>query len=418
MIKLLNITPHVGGGVGNVIKELTNNLLVSQTIICLDEIKNNNINSTIIFDDMINHISDILDMIKDSDIVLLHYWNHPLLYKFLLENDIPECRLIVWSHTLGIYHPYNIHKDIVDMSSIFVLASEASYESPVIKNTFDKDKIKVIRSTGGIEQFNNLKRIEHEGINILYVGTLDYSKLHRNFVNMCLSINRENVKFILCGEMSDEVLNDINNCSHPEKFIIKGKIDNIKEQLQIADIFGYPLSDKNYSTGELVLGEAMIAGIVPVVIDNLPESYIVQNNYNGLIVSESEYSNAVMKLIDDIDLRNRLSTNAIESAKEIYSTKKMINGWKSLIYDIMFCNKKNIILNYNTNCIDGFNIFAYSLDDLQNLFLNYDEEKIIDLFKSSDQWNSLNKGSVRQYLSYFPDDTNLKELVRLLDNIT
>ena len=107
---ILHITPHLGGGIGTVLlKWLCFDKTNNHCVITLDYAndyavsvcKDNNI-------PLLSQISrpEITEKIIKADIVVVHFWNHPLLYDFLIRTFLPESRLIFWSHVSGANPPY------------------------------------------------------------------------------------------------------------------------------------------------------------------------------------------------------------------------------------------------------------------------------------------------------------------------
>ena len=64
----------------------------------------------------------------------------------------------------------------------------------------------------------------------------------------------------------------------------------------------------------------------------------------------------------------------------------------------------------------GSTVFMESLGPEAKPFREYVDavNNIKKLFHDNPQWASENKGSVRQYLRYFPDDHHLRELVKMI----
>jgi hypothetical protein len=64
----------------------------------------------------------------------------------------------------------------------------------------------------------------------------------------------------------------------------------------------------------------------------------------------------------------------------------------------------------------GSIIFLESLGQAAKPFREYVEaaNNIRKLFRENPQWASENKGSVRQYQRYFPDDPYLREWVKMI----
>jgi hypothetical protein len=66
--------------------------------------------------------------------------------------------------------------------------------------------------------------------------------------------------------------------------------------------------------------------------------------------------------------------------------------------------------------ITGSDVFIKSIGKYGKPFQDYIDavNNIQKLFRSSRQWASENKGSIKQYARYFPDDPYLKEWIKLL----
>ncbi|KKM99585.1 hypothetical protein LCGC14_1146480, partial [marine sediment metagenome] len=105
MMKILHITPHLGGGVGStILGYISKNKTFEHEIVALgytmgyvlEKIESLNIPYT----DHITH-EELIKKIPDFDIVLIHMWNNPLLYDFLVRNELPPCRLVMLGHNSG-----------------------------------------------------------------------------------------------------------------------------------------------------------------------------------------------------------------------------------------------------------------------------------------------------------------------------
>lgn len=423
MLNILTLSPHLGGGVGSVLDNLLSNIKANHTVICLDKnyqlFKKSKIS---IQQEYINKIPELLTFIKKADIVLLNAWNHPLLFKLLLENRLPACRLLTWYHNLGMFAPYLITKELVNISDFFVLTTPASLKVNVLKNSSYNTKIKTIFSTRGIDDFLTLQPKKHFGFNVGYIGTLDYSKLHPHFISFCNQINSSNLKFLLCGNCSSELLEDIKKSSQRHRFKCVGHVSDIKQYLSIMDVFGYPLSPFHYGSSEQVLAESMASGVVPIVLNNLPESYIIKHNDNGFIVSEEDYSKSVKFLLNDFSTRKKLSQGARETAKEIYSTEKMVKAWTETIESALSFPKQEKQFFKKNQSFSGFEVFAHSLGEFKDIILTYAEtsenkQQLVELLLTTNQWDSETKASPRHYLKYFPEDKKLQKIVKILDTL-
>ena len=110
MLNVLHMTGHLGGGVGTVV---LNYLLAKSTdksqrhsLISLDYLNDHAVEvlsqaGIPHFDRCHGNLELVKAKIQQADVVLLHWWNHPLISDLLVRNDLPECRLALWSHISG-----------------------------------------------------------------------------------------------------------------------------------------------------------------------------------------------------------------------------------------------------------------------------------------------------------------------------
>ena len=93
-----------------------------------------------------------------------------------------------------------------------------------------------------------------------------------------------------------------------------------------------------YEGWPMVLTEAMQCGVVPVVYNSFASaSEIVEDGVNGMLVtpfSRKEYIEKLRKLIEDDDLRHKMSESARISIKR-YNVEQIANQWEQL-FDKLF----------------------------------------------------------------------------------
>ena len=417
-MKILHISTHLGGGVGSVLLNWQNaDKGNKHSFICLGYN----------FDNIIDVCKDkgielhshadhefICDYIRnnDVDIVIIHYWNHPLLIDFMVKSKLPKCRLVIYSHIAGRFIPYVIPTKIIDYADKFIHSSVSAKGA---------DESNSIMSTSGLEKCSNISLKEHNGFNVLYVGTLDFAKLRDDFIEICLEIVREipSVMFTICGTGSSQeiIIKQAKDLNIIDKFNFTGLVDDLTPYLEKADAFLYPLNRNHYGTGEQVLGEAMSCGVIPIVFDNPCEMLIVKNLENGFVVNDVKGCvNAIKSLENASGLKDSLSIGAKASALEMYSEEKFTNKWNAVFKEIMFLEKKERKWNSDFKYESGIVAFLESLGCESEIFEEYITiEKLIKQKLSSPQWRSDSKGSIRQYLHHFPHDIYLNKIQNILN---
>ena len=142
MISVLHVTPHLGGGVGRVLLNYFSHTLSSDqeqhALICLDyantdaAIRAAAIGITL-EDRMAGRVSALLSRMAEADIVVMHWWNHPLLYALLVREALPPTRLLLWSHVSGLFPTQKFTDELISYPDLFVVASPASFDAESIR---------------------------------------------------------------------------------------------------------------------------------------------------------------------------------------------------------------------------------------------------------------------------------------------
>ena len=338
-MKILHLVSHLGGGVGSVIMGWMDKVIAANDhghrIICLDYANEKakawaDKTGFCLADNMGPYSRLFEHEIIDADIVLCHYWDHPMLAD-LFTDPIPDCRLVFWCHKNITYSP-----------------EELAYPDLWIDTSPIQGHGRYIWSTGGVERFLEIQPKPHKGFNVGYVGTVDYKKIHKSFLPMCTaikdSIGWENVHFTIIGEQ---------NLFHPEEnfacsdglwpgFTFTSKVDDVAPYLAEMDVFGYPLRPDNYGTSEQVLGESMASGVVPVVMANPCEMQIVKHGGNGFVATtEADYVAHIQYLYNHPSRRREMADTARVDAKELYSIDTMISKWNDVFEELMSQPKRS-----------------------------------------------------------------------------
>ncbi|RPH75716.1 glycosyltransferase [bacterium] len=338
-MNILHVTPHMGGGIGTVLMGWIDKAIAANDhdhrIVSLDYVNDKamdwaNKKGFPLAGNMAQ-TNQNLSMLA-ADIVLCHFWDHPTLAE-LFSRELPPCRLVFW-----------LHKNTLEAMTLPVEPDWVIKTSPV------QGAGKYIWSTGDMARFFEIQPKPHKGFNVGYCGTIDYKKIHPNFIKMCREIIKKipDVHFTFMGDASQEIL--LSLFQPPplppfplsgQHFTFTGKVDDIAPYLAEMDVFGYPLRSDNYGTCEQVLGEAMCAGVVPVVMSNMAEMLIVQAG----ATSPSAYVDTVKALYDFPEQRKLLSDTCRRFAKSLYSIDTMIYQWDEVFESMMKEPKKKRVGN-------------------------------------------------------------------------
>ncbi len=439
MKTILHITPHFGGGAGTVISAIIDGVsqLKSwhQEVVCFEylneygkewsEKQGIKVSSEISPDDQWFH-----NLVCRVDIVHLHFWNHPATYKFLYSFSGKKCRMIFWSHANGHHPPYLFNDVVLEYPHLFVVASEYSLKAKPLLGKSEEWKNRHLRnvfSCSGTKGYESIVHQAHDGFNIGYIGTVDYCKMHKDFIDICSQVKIPNAKFIVCGGPNHRAIEqEALEKGFSTMFDFKGHVSDIKIVLSELDLFAYPLNSDNYGTGEQVLIEAMSAGIPQIVLDNGPEAFVIIDGVTGVVAKNiKEYVLAIEKMYVDPTMYKSMSTASREYAQSKYSLTSVVEEWNNLYNELftqpkeMCIFKSNDSMNYDLptnlfliacgNCETG-DVFREAL----SYFPREVPEVVINKLRAlPDITRSETRGSVQHYNSFFNDE-RLKYLTNLM----
>ena len=287
----------------------------------------------------------ILKEIEKTDIVHINFWNNPEIYQ-LLRSDLPEMRLLIWFHIAGDKAPQIITNKVIDFTDFALACSPYTYKHPAIQNlppNIRTEKSGMVYGATDFERLSNITLKPHMNFNVGYIGTINFVKMHPNYIAMNAAINIPDVKFIVCGGGIENILKQqAKQLGKANNFKFLGYIHDIKSVIETLDVFGYPLCENTYAASELTLQEVMFAGVPPVVFPYGGVKHLIINGETGLIVnSEREYKEAIEFLYYNPKKRREIGQKAKEYAKEVFGAE---NAAKKLnpIYEKMMKKPKKL----------------------------------------------------------------------------
>lgn len=431
---VLHITPHLGGGVGRVLLNYLARVKGSpdfvHQVLTLEYANEKAIlasqtNGFSLHDKMSSDHEAVIAAIAAADIVLIHWWNHPLLQAFLVREALPPARIIFWSHISGFHAPYVFTEPALYYPDLFVFTSPLSLEVPeIIALPETRQKVlRVIWSTGGIDHVASVQPKPHQGFNVGYLGTVDYSKMHPGFLQMSNLARIPDAQFIVCGGPSEkQIQKESLQFERGKRFTFTGQVNDITPYLSAFDVFGYPLAPDHWGTCEQSLGESMAAGVPPVVLANKTEQYIVDDGVTGIVAADEEaYAKALEELYRNSELRRSLSGNARKAAANLFSLDLMVSRWENVFAEALSLPKteRSWTGRYHGRSVSPHQIFLESLGEYGQEFIcslnarnERDEQAARDgiarLYESSYLWRSNSRGTPHHYHYFYPEDPLLK----------
>lgn len=422
---LLHITVHLGGGVGKAIlgsSSLCDEVFQTK-IILLEAPEKKNIVETAIKEGMQIYLqpsrSLVEELIQQADIVILNWWNHPMMSEFLWNFPKVSCRLVLWLHVNGCTYPY-VSFEFLNKFDFIFFTSKYSYENSLWSKkelNIVKMKSEVILGNGRFYPAGMVYKEEYEDKKdfiIGYVGTLNYSKMNKDFVNYCETASNmaENIKIMLVGDVGEDLLHDINNSAVSDKFIFAGHVDNVEELYLSMDVLGYIVNNENYGTTENVLLEAMACGVPVVASDGGAERNIITNGEDGFLVHDSEeFAERIVMLAKKPTLRCKIGQAGRKKVCKEFSCEKNI---KAMIKSFgMICGKEMAIHEFQDILGQNpFEWFLYFTGKDKYLFeVNRKNWTSEELLRKNPIYAGERKSSLKHFLYYYPNDTSLNRIV-------
>lgn len=433
IIKILHITAHMGGGVGKVISDLSvNDTRNKHTVLLLEEPEKKQFidkcKKAGIHVKVISSQIETVCALNNSDVVILHWWHHPLMCKFLYH--FPECsiRLILWSHVSGCTYPFLSYDFCTKFHKIF-FTSKCSFQNRYW-NTLQRNEIaKRAVLVYGLGQLASMKKKEDyqtkNYVIVGYIGTLTKSKLHPEFVNISYEILQRNpqIKFILIGDKKAGKWIELESRQRgiENQIELKGYSENINDCLLEFDIFGYPLNPYHFGTTENSILEAMAAGLPVVLINQLTEQYIIDDGIDGLLSdSLEEYKEHILLLAENYRLRKRLGENAASNVHKKFDFSNNKQTFGDAIKEVMHLKAQRICFHdiIGTTPFEWFTQ-GMNVDDkkyFKHLLIETDEiQKKEQKKKCPEIFYEKTKSSIIHFFSIYPKDISLKYLKDIFD---
>ncbi len=418
MIKVLHLTAHLGGGVGKAINGLCAipNSNISRTIVCfappqktqfLNAIRAAGVQVIISPSD-----SELRRLVSEFDIVQLEWWPHPLTIQKLTLLRHQMLRLVVWCHNSGLSNPI-IPKGLMAQAKKFIFTSECSFRVHDVQKIIALEGIKkfgVISSGGGFEGFQDFPERSYQVVNPGYIGTLNFSKLHPDYVKYLAEVSDSKFSVSMYGDVvnQDTLMRQVRALGRPELIKVKGYTNDIADTLKKINVLVYILNPYHYGTAENALLEAMASGVVPVVLNNPAESCIVKDGYSGIVVDTPKmFGAAISWLANNPEEFSKIGRQAAAHVLAKYDFSNSSKIFDNEYYQVM--NQKKDAVNFEM--IFGKSPAEWYLS-CQNNKENYLKTGEVNLNISDQNIYSVideTKGSLFHFSRHFSEDNLLNK---------
>ena len=263
-------------------------------------------------------VEQVSGHVERADVVLVHFWNTPRLWR-VLAGPLPPARFVIWSHVLGVHPPQRFN------NSLLASATRLAFTAPPPADLLAQvQHARVIPALADAARVNGVSAKPHDGFNADYVGTTNRGKLHPRFVTMMARLAIPDLKVRICGgALEPAMAAEVAATPEPGRFECRGFVEDIASILETSDVFAFALAEQTYAASDLALQEAMLAGVPPVVLPHGGSNRFITDGENGIIASnEDAFVAAIEYLHRNPERRAAMARNARRSAQALFSPEK------------------------------------------------------------------------------------------------
>lgn len=252
-----------------------------------------------------------------ADVIVVSWWNHPVMARFLRNFPAISVPVILWSHINGCHYPMLPYRLAAEFERV-LFTSPYSLENPMWTGAEREQIRKCSALVWGIGRFEP-EQIEpkaaypdRDSFTVGYVGTLNYGKLHPRFFDYSRAVCERipTARFVMAGDRDETLERDVRLAGLEDRFSFPGYVSDVPALMSRFDVFGYLLNPEHYGTTENVLLEAMACSLPVVVLRQNVERFIVPTEAGYLVETPRQYADCLEKLRRDLALRERLGRAA------------------------------------------------------------------------------------------------------------
>ncbi|WP_417549945.1 glycosyltransferase family 4 protein [Methylophaga sp.] len=412
-MKVIHLTPHLGGGVGRALSGLLqpSEHHVEHVFVCLEQAEKDHFIKLIIasgYQVIVEPDEQHLkQLIIDADIVQLEWWRHPITISALLKCSHLPMRLVVWCHVSGLYNEI-IPNALLEISSRFILTSACSYQAESLHSILElhSEKLAVIHSNNGLENWPRSTACQPQNpLSVGYLGSFNFAKLHPDYISYLAKIELTPFTVTMIGDAlnADTLMAQAKSLGRKDLLRFTGYTDDVANSLDDINVLAYLQNPRHYGTNENALLESMAMGIVPVVLDNPAECEIVEHGKTGLVVyDQTSFAQAILWLEQHPQKRTEMGENAAAFVRERHASGKMQRA---------FDEQYNLTMQTPKQTISFENIFGempsqwfLSCQQQAELFKNDGVVESPDDDYLCHSMMEKTKGSAIHFHHYFPQD--------------
>lgn len=253
-------------------------------------------------------------------------------------------KVFCWEHIAPtVVHDYKFQKQArmygtrnCDCNIILTKAALNWYET----NVKNKHFVQIYNPVDPAFSTISSKEYCYQSKKIISVGRLSYQKNFNRLLDIASRVLPQHSGWTWDiygeGEERDNLIKKIADLGLEGSVFIKGQVENLYD---LYNEYAFLVMTSRYEGFPMVLLEAASCRLPMVSFDiETGPNEIIDNGSNGYLInplSDTDMVNALNSLIDDVELRKKMSSNSFRTA-ENFSIEHILEQWISLFHQ--FCN--------------------------------------------------------------------------------
>jgi glycosyltransferase involved in cell wall biosynthesis len=345
--------------------------------------------------------------VNAADVVQIHFWNTPELYDFMTTERTN--RYLLWSHVEGSTTPHILIPELFTYCHALVRSC-----APLQKHVPSSLVIEGRTPRSFPNRERSVKSKEESIVGIF--GTLSSTRRCRAALNVFAEA-RESGECLLVVGNGDllpywrQQVRDLNLQGCVE---FKGFTEDVVKELSRIDVLLHLPRPESYATADLALQEAMLAGVVPVVLAGTPVVDLLRHGIDSLIGDDLDAcSHHLRTLLSDPEQLAKMSKAGQARARNEFSARDSARAFEQLYQQLCERPTQRCRLRLEPNQ-SGAKRFMASLDEAATPF-RISETRASGWQEADEQIASSHPalvgpgaGGILHYRGFYPEDPFLR----------
>ena len=324
-MRILHIAPHYGGGIAPAVIGIIEAIPASHVLVEIEKTRDSA--SIQLFNELGIFLRSISSLrmedvgVVAADFVIFHFWDSHLWSQLASVESVCLIRgSILLNHQAFMFNGTNAYY----VGELF----DACVQSGFIGDGLPQNWALVPTCKSEKNMTRVVLQREQKAV---YIGTLDYKKVSKDFFIITNQLSDANIKVDIYGKLLDDIFaKDLRMFQSPN---VKYKGYSLEKVpiLRKSTFFLYPLRSNHYGTTENALLEAMTEGVIPLVKRNSVETVILGEDLMTSLNIDRCLTKPNYEFFESNKIRSELSNLVRLRALELTNVKLRQCVWEPIL---------------------------------------------------------------------------------------